>query len=107
MIVVFVAKLQWVKSLLLDLLALVQLPPNLFLDNLGVTYLSINIVFNSRIKHLAIDYHSVCDLVQSSMLCVVHVSIGNQLVDALTKSLSRSRIFSLCNKIGVIFGTPF
>ena len=107
MIAVVAAKLQWVKSLLVDLLALVQLPPTLFLDNLGATYLSVNLVFNSRIKHLAIDYHCVEDLVQSSELCVVHVSIGNQLVDALTKSLSRSRIFSLCNKICVIFGTPF
>ena len=106
-IAVFVVKLKWVKSLLLDLLALVQLPPTLFSDNFGVTYLSVNLVFNSRIKHLVIDYHCVRDLVQSSMLCVVHVSIGNQLVDAVTKSLSRSRIFSLCNKIGVIFGTPF
>ena len=57
-------------------------------------------------KHLTIDYHFVRDLVQSSELCVVHVSVGDQLADALTKSLSQSRIFSLCNKIGVISGTP-
>ena len=57
-------------------------------------------------KHLAIDYHFIRDLVLSSKLCVVHVSAGNQLVDALTKSLSRPRLFSLCNKIGVISGTP-
>ena len=65
------------KSLLLDLLALVQVPPTLFLDNLGATYLSVNLVFDSRIKHFAIDYHFVRDLVQSSELCVVHVYVGD------------------------------
>ena len=53
-------------------------------------------------KHLAIDYHFVCDLVQSSELLLIHVLTGDQLVDALTKSLSRPRLFSLYNKIDVI-----
>ena len=82
-----------------------QLPPTLFSDNLGVTYLSANIVFHSHMKHLAIDYHFVSDLVQSFELHV-HIASGDQLVDALTKSLSRPRLFYLCNKIGVISSTP-
>ena len=84
----------------------VQFPPTLFSNNLGATYLSANLVFHSRMKHLTIDYHFVCDLVQSSELRVVYVSAGDQLVDALTKSLFRSRLFYLCNKICVISGTP-
>ena len=80
-------------------------PPTLFLDNLGATYLSVNLVFHSRMKYLAIDYHFIRDLVQSSELRVAHVSIGDQLVDALTKSLYLPRVLSLCDKIGVVFGT--
>ena len=95
------------KSFLSRLLVPVQLPPTLFSDNLGVTYFSVNPVFHSRMKHLAIDYHFVHDLVQPSKLCVVHVSAGDQLADALTKSLSQPRLFYLCNKIDVIFDTPF
>ena len=57
-------------------------------------------------KHLVINYHFVRDLVQSSKLRVVHVSTGDQLADARTKALSQSRLFSLCNKINVISGTP-
>ena len=94
------------KSLLSKLLTPVQLPPTLFSDNLGVTYLSANPVFHSPIKHLAIDYHFVYDLVQSSELRVVHFSTGDQLADSLTKSLSRSRLFYLYNKIYVISDTP-
>ena len=57
-------------------------------------------------KHILIDYHFIRDLVQSSELRVIHVSASDQLVDALTKSLSPSRLIYLCNKIGVISGTP-
>ena len=94
------------KLLLSELLTPVQLLPTLFSDNLSVTYLSTNHVFHSRMKHLAIDYHFVRDLVQSSELRVVHVSDGDELADVLTKSLSRPRLFSLCSKICVISDTP-
>ena len=100
------SKLQWVKLMLSELLALMQLPPTLFLNNLGAAYLSANPVFQSRMKHLAIDYHLVRDLVQLSKLHVVHVFAGDQLANAITKPLSQSCIVSICNKIGVIFGTP-
>ena len=105
-IAVVATELQWVKSLLSELLAPVQLSPSLFSDNLGSTYLYANPIFHSRIKHLVIDYHFICDLVQSSELCVVHVFASDQLANALTKSLSQSRLLYLCNKIGVISSTP-
>ena len=79
-------ELQWVKSLLSELRALVHLPPTLFLDNLGVTHLFVNPMFHSRMKHLAIDYHFVRDLVRFFELHGVHISAKDQLVDALTKS---------------------
>ena len=99
-------ELQWVKSLLSELLVLVQSPPTLFSYNLGATYLSANLAFHSRMKHLAINYHFVRGMVQSPKMRVIYAFVGDQLVDALTKYLSRPRLFSLCNKIGVIYGTP-
>ena len=106
-IVATAAELQWVKSLMSELLAPVQLSSTLFSDNLSVTYLFANPVFHSRMKHLTIDHHLVRDLVKLSELRVVHVFAGDQLVDALTKLLFGSRLFSLCNKIGVISDTPY
>ncbi|KAG6510538.1 hypothetical protein ZIOFF_028563 [Zingiber officinale] len=61
-------EIQWIKSLLTDLLLPVTTPTVLFTDNLGATYLSANPVFHSRMKSLAIDYHFVRDLVQASKL---------------------------------------
>ena len=56
-------------------------------------------------KHLMIDYHFVRDLVQLSELRVAHISTSDQLDDTLIKSLSRPRLLSLCNKIGVVSDT--
>ena len=94
------------KSLLAELQIPVSYTPALYSDNLGATYLCANPVFHSRMKHVAIDYHFVRDLVQSSALRVVHVSSGDQLADALTKSLSRPRLLDLCDKIGVTASKP-
>ena len=75
---VVTAELQWVKSLMSELLIPVQSLPTLKqLISLGATYLSVNPAFHSLMKQLMIDYHFVCDLVQSSELRVVHVSTGN------------------------------
>ena len=105
-IVAVVTKLQWVKSLLSKLRESVHSLPTLFLDNLGAPHLSSNLVFHSRMKHLAIDYNFIRDLIRSSKLCVVHVSARDQLADALTKSLSHPCLFDLCHKIDVIYGSP-
>ena len=78
----------------------------MFSDNLSVTYLSANPVFHYCMKHFAIDYHFVRDLVQSSKLHVAHVATGGHFPDALTKSFSRPRLISLCNKIGFVSSTP-
>ena len=83
------------KSQLSKLLIPMQLPHTLFLDNLGVTYLSSNLVFHSRMKHLTINYHFVLNLVQSSKLRVILVTVGDQIVDALTKPLSISPLFPM------------
>ena len=91
------------EIVLSELLVPVQSSSTLFSNNCDATYLSANLVFYSRMKHLAIDYHFVRDLVQSFKLRVVPVSAGNQLADALTKSLSLPRLFSLYNKIDVIY----
>ena len=100
------AELQLVKLLLSELFSPMQLLPTLFSDNLCAINLSANYVFHSRMKHLAIDYHFIRDVVQLSELRVVYVSIGDQLADALTKPLSQSHLFSLCNNIDVIFVPP-
>lgn len=59
----------------------------------------------SRIKHVAIDYHFIRDLVASKKLRVSHVLISNQLVDLLKKPLSSMRHHFSKDKIRVIEDT--
>lgn len=74
---------------------------------LGTTHLSFNPVQHSRMKHIQIDIHFVCDLVQKGKLSVRHVHTQDQLADLLTKPLSQQRTQYLRNKIGLADGSPF
>ena len=88
-------------SLLTELGITIPAPPIIYCDNDGATYLCSNPVFHSRMKLVALDYHFIRDQVQSGALQVAHVSFVDQPVDALTKSLPRSRHLLLCGKIGL------
>ncbi|WZZ19965.1 hypothetical protein YC2023_121352 [Brassica napus] len=100
------SEVSWVISLITEL-GLKQLTtPAIYCDNIGATYLAANPVFHSRMKHLALDYHFVRNLVQAGRIRVSHVTSADQLADALTKPLPRGKHQSLCNKIGLAKGGP-
>ncbi|KAK0578948.1 hypothetical protein LWI29_018924 [Acer saccharum] len=54
---------------------------------------------DGRMKHVGIDYRFIRDQVQSGSLHVAHVSSEDQLADALTKPLPRTRFLQLKTKI--------
>lgn len=51
------SEVRWICNLLTELRIPLPLPPVIYCDNIGATYLSANPVFHSRMKHLALDYH--------------------------------------------------
>lgn len=61
----------------------------------------VNPVFHSRLKHVALDYHFICEQVQNGLLKVSHVIASDQLADVLTKPLSRQQFTMVVNKIGL------
>lgn len=52
------SELIWITSLLHELGIPLTGTPTIYCDNLGATYLCANPVFHSRMKHVALDYHS-------------------------------------------------
>jgi hypothetical protein len=92
----------WLQQLLKELCISLPTKPLVHSDNLGATYLCANPVFHSRMKHLAIDYHFVRDLVSSKQLQVLHIPSSYQLADLLKKPLPAARFHHLKSKIGVV-----
>ena len=68
-----------------------SMPPILLCDNIGATYLTANLMFYARAKHIAIDYHFVCDKVAAKILVVKILSSKDQIADILTKPLVSTR----------------
>ncbi|KAH0706494.1 hypothetical protein KY289_011570 [Solanum tuberosum] len=62
----------------------------IYCDNVGVTYLSHNPVFHTRMKHVAVDFAYVRDQVQANRVQVSHTHACDQLVDTFTKPLPKS-----------------
>lgn len=100
------AEVLWITHLLKELRVSLPTMPTLFCDNIGATYLAANPVFHSRMKHLALDYHFVRELVQRKFLRVSHINTKDQLADALTKPLPRARFHDLFVKIGLSSTRP-
>lgn len=73
--------------------------PKLWFDNLGATYLNVNFLFHTRIKHLEFNVHFACDKVSKKQLQVIHLSIVDQIADVLTKVLSKNWLNHLNNKL--------
>ncbi|GKV42443.1 hypothetical protein SLEP1_g49847 [Rubroshorea leprosula] len=95
----------WIRHLLGELGIFCSPSSAIFCDNIGVTYLSLNPVMHSRMKHIAIDLHFVRDLVDQRVLHVSHIASQDQLADGLTKPLSSIWFSHLRSKIGVANGT--
>ncbi|CAH9133554.1 unnamed protein product [Cuscuta epithymum] len=99
------AELLWVRNVLSELGISLPSIPTLYCDNLGATYVCVNPVFHSRMKHLALDFYFVRDLIAQRQLSVKHISTKLQIADILTKPLSRGLFEKFRSKMGVSDGT--
>ncbi|KAH0638884.1 hypothetical protein KY285_035470 [Solanum tuberosum] len=76
-------------NLLTHLLQELQFPltvvPRVLCDNISTTYICVNPIFHSRMKHVAIDFHFVREQVESKQLEVAHLHVVD--ADLLTKPL--------------------
>lgn len=92
------AELIWVQSLFRELGVSLEQPPVLWCDNIGATYLSSNLVFHARTKHIEVDYHFVRERVARKLLHIKFISSKDQLADIFTKPLPQLQ-FEGCRPI--------
>ena len=96
------AEIKWICYLLSDIGIVLSCCPVIYCDNIGANQLCLNLVFHSRRKHIAIDFHFLRDQVQAGALHVAHISSVDWISDALTKPLPRQRFLQLKLKIGIL-----
>ncbi|KAF2294778.1 hypothetical protein GH714_017723 [Hevea brasiliensis] len=81
----------WLMSLLCEISMAPNQAPILWYDNVGATYLTVNPIFHSRMKHIEVEYHFVCDMVDKGSLQVRYISSKDQIANVFTKGLSKGR----------------
>ena len=74
-------------------------------DNQSCIKLSENPVFHDRLKHIEIRDHFIRDWVQSGAVRLAYVSIDDQVVDILTKSLPKGKHVHFRGMMGVVANT--
>uniref|UniRef100_A0A2N9G798 Reverse transcriptase Ty1/copia-type domain-containing protein n=1 Tax=Fagus sylvatica TaxID=28930 RepID=A0A2N9G798_FAGSY len=91
----------WLQSLLTELGMKSTIPPVLWCDNIGATYLTANPLFHARTKHIEIDVHFVRDLVSTKALSIRFISSKDQVADTFTKPLPTPKFNVLRDTLNV------
>ncbi|KAH0710929.1 hypothetical protein KY284_012356 [Solanum tuberosum] len=96
------AEIMWVRNLLHELHVSIWKTPIIYCDNVGVTYLSHNPVFHTRMKHVAVDFAYVRDQVHAHRVNVTHAHACDQLDHTFTKPLRKSAFTRCHSKLGIV-----
>lgn len=91
----------WLLSVLNEIGLSCSTLPRLWCDNISATYLMASPIFHSHSQHLEIELHLVRDLVFEKQLMVSYIPTDDQLVDLLTKPLTRQKFLYHCHKLNV------
>jgi hypothetical protein len=79
----------WLWKLLAGIFDLELEPTLIHCDNQSCVKLTENPVFHDRSKHIEIKYHYIRDMVQRGVVELQYISTDKQIVDILTKPLSK------------------
>jgi hypothetical protein len=92
----------WLQTLLKELN--IPHPPaaRLWCDNLGATYLSGNLVFHARMKHIKVDFHFVRERVAHKLREIQSISSKDQLPDGLAKALGVGLLLQFRNNLSMV-----
>ena len=92
----------WLRKLLAELFGQMIEQTMIHSNNWIYVLLSMNLVFHDKSKHIEIQYHYICDMVQRGAIHLQYVSTDNQTVDILTKPLPRAKFVYFCDQLGAV-----
>jgi hypothetical protein len=88
-------EITWIQTLLYELKNSCSPTSKIWCDNIGAKYLSSNLVFHGRTKHIEMDYHFVRERVSMKLLEIDFGSTRDQVADGFTKTFSSASIREL------------
>ena len=91
----------WITGLLEDFGITLQSPVIIYGVNQGALTLAQNPVFHPHSKHIDVQYHFTCELVQSGRITVKYITMKAKIADGLTKSLPWPQHETLTKMLGV------
>jgi hypothetical protein len=80
-------EVMWIETLLMELGVHAPRAATLWCDNIGAKYLSSNLVFHARTKHIEVDYDFVRERVAMKLLNIEYVSTKVQVAYGFAKPL--------------------
>ena len=92
----------WLRQLLGELHCHIKKATVVFCDNVSAVYMSSNPIHHKRTKHIELDIHFVRERVQLGELRVLHVPIGEQFTDVMTKGLPTASFESFRSSLCVL-----
>lgn len=92
----------WLTRLLKELGVAYKESVKLYCYNKVAINIAHNLVHHDRAKHVEIDRHFIEEKIENGSVCMVYLPTKQQVVDLLTKSLSKHGFMELSNKLGLI-----
>ena len=79
----------WIKRILQELRASEDLPMKLYYDNKAAISIAHNPVLHDCTKHVEVDKHFIKEKIGDGLVCMIYISIEDQVVDLLIKGLPK------------------
>jgi len=92
----------WLCKMLQWLFGLEIGPMVIHCENQSFIKLSKNPLFHDRSKNIEIIYHFIRDRVQRGVVILQYISIGEKIINILTKPLVKGKFVFLKDKLGVV-----
>jgi hypothetical protein len=83
-----VQEVKWLKQLLQEMNYNVQLPINIYVDNISAICIGENDVQHERTKHIDIKYHYIRENIYNNEIKLVYMPSDQQLADVFTKAVT-------------------
>ena len=97
-----ICKELWLRRLLEELHAELELPIKLYYDNKVAISIFLNPIQHDRTKHMKVDKHFIKEKVEEGTICMTYVPTKEQIADTFTKGLPQQLFEDFIGKLDMI-----